>query len=262
MPEVTSHTPGSVSYFELMTPILSWQQCIDFYGGLFGWDSENDPILGFAQMKLGGKAVASISISFDGPTFWLTHITVDDISTVALQAVTAGGAVILAPTTLVSLLFGEWKQAVIRDPAGAYFGLWQPGTRIGAQLVQDPGTLLWSDLRTSNIDPAKTYYGTVFGWGVHAYEIAGEGLITEWRLNGLNNRGGTTQFNPAWPTDSQPHWLPYFSVADTDATAQKAVALGGQVKVPPANTWIGRTAVLADPAGGNFRVAAIREPAG
>src|SRR5215475_9620435 len=197
VPEVTSYPPGAVNYFELMSPVP--QQCVDFYRGLFGWDGVIDQMEGYTRMMQGGKAVASISIFLDEPTFWMTHISVADVAAAVLQAVNAGGTLV-PPENQVwpAEMTGEWKQALVRDPAGAYFGLFQPGKRIGAQLVDDPGTMCWSDLRTSSIDSAKTYYSAVFGWGVHAYTVRGE-TITEWRLNGVSNRGGTTQFDPAWP---------------------------------------------------------------
>jgi hypothetical protein len=48
--------------------------------------------------------------------------------------------------------------------------------------------------------------------------------------------------------------MPYFAVADTDATASLAQELGGSVTVPPTDIPPGRFALLNDPQGGFFSV--------
>ena len=37
----------------------------------------------------------------------------------------------------------------------------------------------------------------------------------------------------SWPAEIPPHWLVYFAVADTDASASRVTDLGGQLSVPP-----------------------------
>jgi predicted enzyme related to lactoylglutathione lyase len=52
-----------------------------------------------------------------------------------------------------------------------------------------------------------------------------------------------------------PHWIPYFAVADCDATVEKAKSLGANVHVPPMdipNT--GRFSMMTDPQGAAFAV--------
>jgi predicted enzyme related to lactoylglutathione lyase len=52
-----------------------------------------------------------------------------------------------------------------------------------------------------------------------------------------------------------PHWLAYVATPDVDATAARAVALGGTVRVPPTDIpTVGRFAVLADPQGAQLAV--------
>jgi predicted enzyme related to lactoylglutathione lyase len=50
------------------------------------------------------------------------------------------------------------------------------------------------------------------------------------------------------------HWSVTFAVDDTDATADRAVELGGRVVSPPVDTPPVRRAVLADPHGTMFAV--------
>jgi predicted enzyme related to lactoylglutathione lyase len=49
-------------------------------------------------------------------------------------------------------------------------------------------------------------------------------------------------------------WGIYFSVADTDATVEKAKSLGGALIAGPMDIEPGRFAVLADPQGAMFNV--------
>jgi hypothetical protein len=52
--------------------------------------------------------------------------------------------------------------------------------------------------------------------------------------------------------DANSRWGVTFGVDDADAIASRAVALGGEVVVPPFDApWV-RTTVIADPAGAEF----------
>jgi predicted enzyme related to lactoylglutathione lyase len=64
---------------------------------------------------------------------------------------------------------------------------------------------------------------------------------------------GVLQMNEKW-VGVPPHWMPYFAVADTDASVARALALGGQVPVPPFDTPYGRMAVVNDPQGATFSI--------
>ena len=56
--------------------------------------------------------------------------------------------------------------------------------------------------------------------------------------------------SPATFSKAPPAWLPYVSVADCDATAKRAAALGARAIVPPVDMPdVGRFAVLMDPLG-------------
>ena len=57
-----------------------------------------------------------------------------------------------------------------------------------------------------------------------------------------------------------PRWAVSFMVADADQAAAEVERLGGRVLLPPMDIPIGRLAVVADPAGGEFTAAHV--PAG
>jgi uncharacterized protein len=57
--------------------------------------------------------------------------------------------------------------------------------------------------------------------------------------------------------DGSARWTPDFWIADADAAAAKAEELGGRVIAPPASGEVGRSAVLADPAGAVFSISKV-----
>jgi uncharacterized protein YndB with AHSA1/START domain/predicted enzyme related to lactoylglutathione lyase len=112
------------------------------------------------------------------------------------------------------------------------------------------GIFCWNELLTSDLKGALGFYSKLFGWGVGDFE----GGNLEYKLfkRGAKDVGGAmTRPMPQIP----PHWLAYVHVANADATAQQAVALGGQVLNGPFDIpTVGRVAILHDPQGAVFGV--------
>ena len=75
------------------------------------------------------------------------------------------------------------RTAVVADPDGAAFCLWEAGERHGAQLVNEPSAWSMSALSSRDAERAKAFYGALFGWTTEALEMGG-GEVTMWRLPG------------------------------------------------------------------------------
>jgi uncharacterized protein len=144
---------------------------------------------------------------------------------------------------------------VLRDPAGAVVSLWQAGGHAGAGLVNQVGAWNWNELVTPDLDRAKRFYGELFGW--MAEDVPGPIPRTSFSLGELLVGGGHAPGPQEPPT---PRWTVSFMVADADQAAAEAERLGGRVLLPPMDIPIGRFAVVADPAGGEFTAAHV--PAG
>ncbi len=117
-------TPGIVSWNELMTPDTEASK--NFYGGLFGWTSEDMPMPKgtYSFFSLGERPAAGmIQIRPDmgevAPS-WLMYVTVEDLDASLAKAKDLGAQVCVDATDLPMGRF-----AVIADPQGAMFGLWQ-----------------------------------------------------------------------------------------------------------------------------------------
>lgn len=223
-----------------------------FYAAVFGWQvPEPEEQWGdYVTAEAGGQLVAGIGpVQPGAPAAWTLYLATDDVEGTVARAAERGGSVI-GPVTDVGPL---GRMAIVADPAGAVFGLWQAGTMIGASLVNEPGGLVWEDLRSTDPEAARSFYGALFGYEYELLEMAGPDYAT-FRLPAephvLGGMGGLMGLPDGTPS----HWLVTFQVADADAAVAAAEAAGGTVVEPATDTPFGRMACLADPDGATFMV--------
>ena len=121
---------------------------------------------------------------------------------------------------------------------------------IGAQLVNEPVSLTWNELMSTDIEGVKAFYGGLFGWKADTMDM-GESQYTVWLLGEGGVGGGMAAPMPGMPS----FWGTYFAVADCDATVEKAKGLGASVMNGPMDIpEVGRMAALTDPQGAVFNV--------
>ena len=260
----------------------------DFYGGLFGWQFEEQSLPGEARSliaRLRGRDVAAIgSETWGRPSSpaWNMYIATDDADDTAGRVKEAGGHLLADPVDVGD----AGRMGVCSDPSGATFSIWQAGRRTGAQLVNEPGTWNFSELNTRDRDGAQAFYGAVFGWELSGFgdDESGSGL---WRMPGYGDflaerdptvwdrqadLGAPKGFADAvaWlvpsseegsDSETPAHWSITFAVDDADAIADRAVELGGKVLVPPMDApWV-RMTVISDPEGAVFTASKFVPPA-
>jgi predicted enzyme related to lactoylglutathione lyase len=240
--ERTSHPPGAFSWVDLATSDADGAKA--FYGGLLGWDFEDMPVPDsppYSMASIGGRTVAAVYAKRDdsAPPAWLSYVTVQDAGAVAGRASELGGTVIAEPFDVMQ----AGRMAVLQDPTGGVFAVWQPGESIGAQLVNDVGSLTMNQLNTPDPDAAQSFYGELFGW---TFQQVASGEQAFWGINNGDRLNGGMM--PAEP----PAWLAYFTVADIDASAAKIGELGGRVLFGPVPIPAGRILVATDPQGAAF----------
>lgn len=262
MPERTSYANGVPSWVDLSTPDV--QASAAFYGGLLGWTyaaAPGDPAQtgGYGMFSLGDKVVAGIGPlqNESQPAVWNSYIAVDDADATVAAATEAGGSVVM-PVIDVGT---AGRLAYLADPTGAVFGIWQAGERAGVELVNEPGTLGWNELTCRDSAAAIAFYASIFGWEPHAMDMGGGVDYTIFNL-GEDRIAGLMPMDENWPKGIPAHWMVYFVVADTDASAALAAELGGTVSVAPFDTGVGRIAVFDDPHGTAFSVITLSGPGG
>ena len=245
---------GTPAWTDLMTPDRSAAKA--FYGGLFGWEfTETGPEHGhYVQAHVGGRPVAGIgeAPADQSPTSaaWTTYLAVDDIDAMTMRVTEAGGTALMPAIEIGD--FG--RMAVVADPAGATFGLWQAGHHVGARMVNVPGSMCWNESVSGDFEASKAFYARVFGFGLQ--DLSGP----DFEYVGLQIGDRTVGGLGAIATEMEPvssYWLTYFAVESADASVARAVDLGGQSSGARDSAY-GRMAMITGPHGETF---AVIEPA-
>lgn len=247
------HAPGTFCWIELAT--TDGPGAKKFYTELFGWEPTDSPIgpdMVYTIYKINGKDVAA-SYEKTGhdmqhvPTHWACYVAVTSADETAAKAKSLGGTVVQEPFDVME----HGRMAVIADPTGAHFCIWQPKQHKGVGVKNENNTLCWNELMTNDTERAKDFYTKLFGWKTKT--DAGATPYTEW-INGEDHIGGMMQIQPEMGP-MPPAWGLYFAVDDCDAKVAQAQSLGARTYVPPTDIPnVGRFAVLADPHGAVFNV--------
>jgi predicted enzyme related to lactoylglutathione lyase len=252
VPEFTEYPPGVPCWVDLGSPDVDASKA--FYTSLFGWEAhEQGPEAGgYVMFTLRGLTVAGLG-PLQGearPPAWSSYICVADADETIRAVRDAGGMVFIEPFDVLD----AGRMAIFADSTGAALSVWQPAMHKGAQLATEPGGFSWNELNTRDPGAAKEFYRAVFGWEAVTHDL-GDTAYTEWRLDG-RSIGGMIDMTDRVPPQVPPHWMVYFSVGDTDATAAAVKEKGGSVIVGPLDIPPGRFAVVADPQGAHFAVIA------
>jgi predicted enzyme related to lactoylglutathione lyase len=252
MGERTRYEPGTFCWVGLATSDTVGAKA--FYTSLFGWQAEG-LLAGaagtFTMLLHGGKDVAILyrqmpeARAAGAPPHWTSFISVEDADATAARASELGGAAVFREPFDV---LDAGRVAAIRDPTGGIVSLWQPGSRIGAELVNDVGALCWNELATTDVERAKSFFRGLLGWD---YETDDSGYVSIKNAGSLN---GGMRLRTERERGSPPNWLPYFMVENADEAPRKAEQVGGRTLLPTTNIHIGRFAVIADPQGATFAV--------
>ncbi len=250
MGERSGYAPGTFCWTDLTTTDQAAAK--EFYAGLFGWEAEDMPVgdgAYYSMMRLGGKSVAAIAPQPQQqrdagvPPVWNSYISVEDADA-AVERAAALGATLHAPAFDV---MQAGRMAVVQDPQGAYFLLWQPRGHFGAALVNEPGALVWDELASPDLDASAAFYSKLFGWTVEEVPGMQERYLSI--KNGSANNGGMRAQNPP---DAPPHWLVYFGADDIDAALANVAELGGVKLAGPIDIGIAKIGIVQDPQGATF----------
>src|SRR4029453_4975542 len=93
MGERDTHEHGTFSWTDLSTPDVEASKA--FYGGLFGWEFEDNPIPDsgvYVMARLGGRAVAAMFETSERHPAWASYVTVDDVDAITRRARARGDA--------------------------------------------------------------------------------------------------------------------------------------------------------------------------
>jgi uncharacterized protein len=248
--EVSQHAPGSFCWVELTTTDAAGAK--DLYNKLFGWDYVDNPMgpdMVYTMCTLNGKTAGALYEGHDAnnPPHWGLYIRVESANETAAQARELGGNVLMEPFDVME----HGRMAVIADPTGAIFCLWEPKQHIGYEVVGVPGTHCWSELLVPDTSRAKDFYTGLFGW--HVDDSMGDYTMFLPSEGGMALAGMMEMTPEMGPMP--PNWTPYFFVENADAAVGTAEANGARVLHGPADVpGMVRFATVMDPAGAVFGI--------
>jgi predicted enzyme related to lactoylglutathione lyase len=261
MQETPEYKPGTFCWIELAT--TDAEAAKKFYTELFGWTFNDTPVgpgMVYTMLKLDGKDVGALykmfpeMISQGIPPNWLSYASVANADESATKAKALGATLLKEPFDVMTV----GRMAVVQDPTGAVFALWQAKDHKGAGVVNVPGSFCWNELMTTDTTKDGKFYTGLFGWGKDTQNFG----PMEYTMfsNGERPAGGMLKITPEMGP-IPPNWLVYFAVDDCDAKTQKATELGGGVMKPPDDIpGIGRFSILTDPQGGAFALIKLENP--
>jgi uncharacterized protein len=248
MTRVTSHPPGTFCWIELGTSDDAGAQA--FYTQLFGWTVNSFPMGEMGDYHIFQKDGADCAAMYryfgdmtGMPPFWMSYVSVADADAATEKALSLGGTAHRKPFDVME----NGRMAVLVDPQGAVFAVWQAKGHAGVGVRDEANALCWNELQVRDLDAAKKFYPALFDWRLKETPEYTEFHIGQHAIGGMI----PSQAPPGVPS----YWLPYFAVEDCDASVARAQSLGGNVFAPPFDVPnVGRMAVLADPQGAPFAV--------
>jgi uncharacterized protein len=244
MAEREQHPAGTFSWVELVTGDA--QAAKAFYGDLFGWEYDDQPIPGgdavYTMVRKDGREVAGLFADDSQPPHWNNYVTVDSADDAAAKAQELGAKIVAPPFDVME----SGRMAVMEDPTGAFILVWQPNQHPGARLINTPGSFTWNDLTTPDVEKAAEFYRGLFGWRIDEMPGSGGYHVV---FNGERSNGGMSSFGA---DQAPPSWTPYFGIESVDDAAGKVTELGGRILVPRREMPQGAFVVAADPQGAVF----------
>jgi predicted enzyme related to lactoylglutathione lyase len=230
-------------------------QMSEFYHQLLGWEyrvtvDSSVATDRYAIAMKDGFPVAGL-YQTNGRSGWIPHVAVSDINAGAERVGLLGGAVTLGPVALPH----DDSVVYAQDPVGAPIALRcpPPGWLFTSG---DAGSFAMADLNTRDGAVVDEFYANLLGYTSVQLGDGTDIDYAEWQLSGrpvLHRYVMGPEYAPTTP----PHWLIYFvanPAEGTDATAVRALSLGGGIAVEPYDSRLGRATVLTDPGGATFGV--------
>ena len=225
---------GRFVWYELMTP--DPQAARAFYRDVAGWGVQEYEGLDtpYAMWTLGETPVGGLmqldaQMAAHGvPPNWLAYIATEDVDASAAEAERLGAKVQLPPMTVP----GIGRMAVLTDPHGASFALYQSETPLGEEpSPETPGVFSWHELSTTDHGAAFDFYAKLFGW--EKTEAVDMGPIGTYQMYGRTGRPIGGMYDGSRAGATPPSWLFYLTVADMDEALERVRRGGGRVTRGP-----------------------------
>ncbi|WP_116115012.1 VOC family protein [Austwickia chelonae] len=257
----TAQQPGRPIWLDLMTDDVEGAK--KFYGELFSWSftDQGEDFGHYQIISCGDHLVGGLMSSYmgldgpteepTGPTTWTIYLRTVDLDAALSRTGASGAKVVFGPMTVAD----HGRQAMVVDPAGAHLGLWEPHRMEGFSLPLTPGTPVWFETLSTDLDKVIPFYRDALSWNISWMETP-PGEDFRYVTNGAGEEAcagicdASAMLSPEVPS----HWRVYFGCADADETVRRVAELGGEVQSPPQDSPHGRFAQVTDPQGAVFMI--------
>ena len=198
------HLPalGAPCWFELAS--TDPKRSIGFAQAVFGWsaDEQGTPMGAYAFMANATAAVGAICGLPPGaegaPSFWNAYVLVADCDASRSKAIALGATPFGEPFDVP----GMGRGAMLADPGGAVFNLWQADPSAGGDLAMfEDHSIGWIELATRDVDAAQAFYGALLGWSFKDSSNAPPGTRYSEYAAGDTHYGGLLQMTKAMALD-------------------------------------------------------------
>jgi predicted enzyme related to lactoylglutathione lyase len=225
-----------------------------FYSDVLGWTfgEAKSEYGGYTEAQSDGKAVAAVSPPMPGEDVkpaWCLYFAVPDAAATVGKVKDAGGEVVLEPMQVGP--FGT--MALVREPGGADFGVWQADQHRGFEKSGENGSYAWAEFFTRDPKATDSFLTAVFPY--RGQKMADEHVdFAVFDVGPGEPVVGRMLMGEEFPADLPAYVNLYFAVADCDTAVKTAQEHGGTLRFGPMTSPFGRFAALTDPQGANFTV--------
>lgn len=258
MPVRTSAPVGAPIWIDLASSDIERSQA--FYTAVFGWtfESAGPEYGGYINAFCDGRPVAGLMHNdpqWNSPDGWTTYLHTADMKATLDKAVAAGAITCAGPPEPMQVGDRGWM-GMLSDPAGAFFGLWQPAGHRGFEVVNENGAPVYFQLTSRDYSRAREFYREVFGWHVETVSDNDEFRYSTADFDG-EALVGLMDGSRDLPEGAASNWYFFLGADDVDKTVQLVIDNGGSVIRGAEDTPYGRLAAVADCTGAGFNLTSL-----
>lgn len=245
---IADYAPGHPAWLDIMVnDTASREGLMAFCTEVFGWTfTVGGPDTAYYSMAhANGVPVAGIGQMEGSPAQWTTYLATKDIDATAAKATELGAMMMFGPIDVMD----AGRLAIISDPAGAVFGLWEQKDFAGTGVYGEPNTPGWWNHTSSDPKIAAKFYCELFG--LAGMEANGGYMIA---ISDSDQAFASISPNPA-PDDMPPHWAPIILSADLAVTRERVTGAGGELMFESMDVPGGTITAFKDSAVGAFLTA-------
>lgn len=248
-------TLGAPIWIDLATSDVD--RAKDFYAALFGWTYRTGGAEygSYVNAFKDGRIVAGMMHNdpqWGMPDSWTVYLHTADIN-VSLAAVPDAGGTNCEGAMQIP---GKGTMAMVLDPSGAPFGLWQPGGHDGFEAMGEAGSPGWFQVTVRDYDKSLAFYRQAFGWTTRVESDTDEFRYSTAMFEG-EPRAGVMDGSKILPEGMPSHWTVFLAADDVDKTLQVVTEHGGNVLRAAEDTPYGRLASVTDPTGTVFNLCSV-----